>query len=43
MRQLIVHNVSRAAAAHLPLHTLELTLMQERHRQTKAGEAAPML
>ena len=36
----IVHNVSRAAAAHLPLHRMELTLMQDRHRQTKFARLA---
>ena len=31
----IIHNVNRAAAAHLPLDAREITLMQARHRLTK--------
>ena len=36
----VVHNVSRAAAAHLPPHRLELRLMQDKHKQTKFARLA---
>ena len=36
----IVHNVNRATSAHLPLHKPELTLMQDRHKQTKFAKLA---